>query len=47
METRVSLKYFENDCRNFVKLTGKHMCQRLFFKKVADLKHATLLKKSF
>ena len=27
------------------KLTGKHLCQSLFFKKVAGLRHATLLKK--
>ena len=26
------------------KLTGKHMCQRLFFNKVAGLRPATLLK---
>ena len=25
--------------RNFVKLTGKHLCQSLFFNKVADLKY--------
>ena len=31
---------------NFAKFTGKHMCQRLFFNKVAGLKPATLLKKS-
>ena len=31
--------------RNFVKFTGKHLCQGLFFNKVADLKPATLLKK--
>ena len=29
--------------RNFAKFTGKHLCQRLFFNKVAD--HATFLKK--
>ena len=32
--------------RNFTKFTGKHLCQRLFFNKVADLRPATLLKKS-
>ena len=32
--------------RNFVKFTGKHLCQRLFFNKVAGLRPATLLKKS-
>ena len=32
--------------RNFAKFTGKHLCQSLIFKKVADLKPAILLKKS-
>ena len=32
--------------RNFAKFTGKHLCQRLFFNKVAGLRPATLLKKS-
>ena len=31
--------------RNFVKFTGKHLCQSLFFNKVAGLRAATLLKK--
>ena len=31
---------------NFAKSTGKHLCQSLFFDKVADLTPATLLKKS-
>ena len=31
--------------RNFAELTGKHLCQRLFFNKVVGLKPATLLKK--
>ena len=31
--------------RNFAKLTGKHLCQSLFFNKVAGLRPATLLKK--
>ena len=30
---------------NFTKFTGKHLCQSLFFYKVAGLKNATLLKK--
>ena len=30
--------------RNFVKFTGKHLCQSLFFNKVAALRPATLLK---
>ena len=29
---------------NFAKFTGKHVCQRLSFNKVADLRPATLLK---
>ena len=32
--------------RNFAQSTGKHLCQRLFFDKVAGLRPATLLKKS-
>ena len=36
--TKDVLKYF-------TKLTGKHLCQSLFFSKVADLRLATLLKK--
>ena len=32
--------------RNFAKFTGKHLCQRLLFNKVAGLRPATLLKKS-
>ena len=31
--------------RNFAKFTGKHLCQSLFFDKVAGLSPATLLKK--
>ena len=31
--------------KNFSKFTGKHLCQSLFFSKVAGLKPATLLKK--
>ena len=31
--------------RNFTKFTGKHLCQSLFFNKVAGLRTATLLKK--
>ena len=30
---------------NFTKVTGKHLCQSLFFNKVAGLRPATLLKK--
>ena len=32
--------------RNFTKFIGKHLCQRLFFNKVASLRPATSLKKS-
>ena len=31
--------------RNFAKFTGKHLCQSLFFNKVAGLRPACLLKK--
>ena len=31
--------------RDFAKFTGKHLCQRLFFDKVAGLRSATFLKK--
>ena len=31
--------------KNFAKFTGKHLCQNLFFNKVADLMPASLLKK--
>ena len=31
--------------RNFVKFTGKHLCQNMFFNKVAGLRPATLLEK--
>ena len=31
--------------RNFTKFTGKHLCQSLFFNKIARLRLATLLKK--
>ena len=31
--------------KNFTKFTGKHLCQSLFFNKVAGLRPATLLKK--
>ena len=33
--------------RNFVKFTGKHLCQSLFFNKVAGLRPTTLLRKRF
>ena len=37
----------EGVLRNFAKFTGKHLCQSLFFNKVAGLRPATLLKKRF
>ena len=33
--------------KNFAKFTGKHLCQSLFFDKVAGLRPATLLKMRF
>ena len=36
---------FKRVLRNFAKFTGKYICQRLFFNKVAALRPATLLKK--
>ena len=37
--------YKKGVLRNFAKFTGKHLCQRLFFNKVAGLRPATLLEK--
>ena len=37
--------YKKGVLRNFEKFTGKHLCQSLFFNKVAGLRPATLLKK--
>ena len=37
--------YKKGVLRNFAKLTGKHLCQSLFFNKVAGLRPATLLKR--
>ena len=37
--------YKKRVLRNYAKYTGKHLCQRLFFNKVAGLRSATLLKK--
>ena len=31
--------------RNFIKFTGKHLCQSLFFNKIAGLRPQTLFKK--
>ena len=37
--------YEKGVLRNFTKFTGKHLCQSLFFNKVAGLRLATFLKK--
>ena len=37
--------YKKGVLKNFTKFTGKHLCQSLFFNKVAGLRPATLLKK--
>ena len=37
--------YRKGVLRNFAKLTGKHLCQSLFFNKVAGVRPATLFKK--
>ena len=39
--------YKKSVLRNSTKFTGKHLCQSLFFNKVADLSPATLLKNRF
>ena len=50
LHTKIQMQPLELPCkkdvlRNFAKFTGKHLCQRLFFNKVAGLRSATLLKK--
>ena len=35
--------YQKGYLRNFAKFTGKHLCQSLYFNKVAELRPATLL----
>ena len=37
--------YKKSVSKNFLKVTGKHLCQSLFFDNVTDLRPATLLKK--
>ena len=34
----------KGDLKNFAKFTGEHLCQSLFFNKVADLRFVALLK---
>ena len=43
--SRPQVFYKKGFPRNFAKLAGKHLCQSLFFNKVAGLGPATLLKK--
>ena len=38
--------YKKGILRNFAKFTGKHLCLRVFFNKIAALRPATLFKKS-
>ena len=40
-----SCSMYKGVLRNFTKFTGKHLYESLFFKKVAGLRHRTLLKK--
>ena len=44
-EAATEVFYVKGVLRNFTKFTGKHLCQSLFFNKVAGLRPATLLKK--
>ena len=41
--SRPEVFYKKGVLRNFAKLTGKHLCQSLFFKKSASVRPATLL----
>ena len=43
--SRPEMFYKKGALRNFTKFTGKHLCQSLFFNKVAGLRPATVLKK--
>ena len=43
--SRVEVLRKKRVLRNFAKFTGKHLCQSLFFNKVAGLRPATSLKK--
>ena len=44
--SRPEVFYKRGALKNFAKFTVKHLCQSLFFNKVAGLRSATLLKKS-
>ena len=41
--SRGKVFYKKGVLKHFTKFTGKHMCQSLFFNKVAGLRDATLL----
>ena len=44
-DSRPEVFYKKGVLRSFAKFTGKHLCQSLFFNKVAGLTPATLLRK--
>ena len=41
----VNVRSIKGVLKNFAKLTGKRLCQSLFFNKTASVRPATLLKK--
>ena len=43
-DSRPEMSYEKGVLKNFVKFTGKHLCESLFFDKVTGLRFATLLK---
>ena len=43
--SRLKVFCIKSVLRNFAKFTGKHLCQSLFFNKIAGVRPATLLKK--
>ena len=45
--SRPEVFYKKGVLRNFTKFTGKHLCQSLFFNKVAVLRPAALLKRDW
>ena len=44
--SRLEVFWKKGVLRNFTKMTGKHLCQSLFFNKVAGLRPANLLKET-
>ena len=42
--SRPEVPYKKGVLKNFIKFTGKHLCESLFFDKVTGLRFATLLK---